>query len=84
MGISSLHGAKWQNVNDDNRKVYLTNAYRVPMTRPRQPIVIHIPGVDFDDHSAGIVLRWAVQFGNRPYDHLAFAASSKGSLLCCS
>jgi hypothetical protein len=49
MGISSLHGAKWQNVNDDNRKVYLTNAYRVPMTRPRQPIVIHIPGVDFDD-----------------------------------
>jgi hypothetical protein len=28
-------GAKWQNVNDDNRKVYLTNAYRVLLTRAR-------------------------------------------------
>jgi hypothetical protein len=42
-------GTKWQNVNDDNRKVYLTNAYRVLLTRARQGMVIYIPEGDSGD-----------------------------------
>jgi len=39
-------GTKWQNVNDDSRKIYLTNAYRVLLTRARQGMVIYIPEGD--------------------------------------
>jgi schlafen family protein len=39
-------GTRWQNVNDSNRKVYLTNAYRVLLTRARQGMVIYIPTGD--------------------------------------
>jgi hypothetical protein len=42
-------GTKWQNVNDENRKIYLTNAYRVLLTRARQGMVIYIPEGDADD-----------------------------------
>ena len=42
-------GTKWQNVNDNNRKVYLTNAYRVLLTRARQGMVIYIPEGALDD-----------------------------------
>ncbi|CUU14671.1 hypothetical protein CDS [Bradyrhizobium sp.] len=42
-------GTRWQNVNDDNRKVYLTNAYRVLLTRARQGMVIYIPRGDSID-----------------------------------
>jgi Uncharacterized conserved protein (DUF2075) len=39
-------GTRWQNVNDDNRKVYVTNAYRVLLTRARQGMVIYTPKGD--------------------------------------
>jgi Uncharacterized conserved protein (DUF2075) len=39
-------GTRWQNVNDENRKIYLTNAYRVLLTRARQGMVIYIPKGD--------------------------------------
>jgi Uncharacterized conserved protein (DUF2075) len=39
-------GTRWQNVNDENRKVYLTNAYRVLLTRARQGMVIYVPRGD--------------------------------------
>jgi len=42
-------GTRWQNVNDDNRKVYLTNAYRVLLTRARQGMVIYVPKGDVLD-----------------------------------
>ena len=42
-------GTKWQNVNDDNRKIYLTNAYRVLLTRARQGMVIYVPNGDAND-----------------------------------
>ncbi|MCA1393767.1 DUF2075 domain-containing protein [Bradyrhizobium sp. IC3123] len=42
-------GTRWQNVNDDNRKIYLTNAYRVLLTRARQGMVIYIPRGDSID-----------------------------------
>jgi hypothetical protein len=39
----------WQNVNDENRRVYLTNAYRVLLTRARQGMVIYVPKGDLID-----------------------------------
>jgi hypothetical protein len=36
-------------VIDDNRKVYLTNAYRVLLTRVSKAMVIYIPAGDTDD-----------------------------------
>jgi hypothetical protein len=42
-------GTRWQNVNDDNRKIYLTNAYRVLLTRARQGMVIYVPKGDSID-----------------------------------
>ena len=36
-------GSKWTKVNDENRKLYLKNAYRVLLTRARQGMVIFIP-----------------------------------------
>jgi hypothetical protein len=36
-------------VNDENRKIYLTNAYRVLLTRARQGMVIYIPEGEPDD-----------------------------------
>jgi DUF2075 family protein len=42
-------GTRWQNVNDENRKIYLTNAYRVLLTRARQGMVIYIPEGELGD-----------------------------------
>ena len=42
-------GTRWQNVNDGNRKVYLTNTYRVLLTRARQGMVIYVPAGDAID-----------------------------------
>ena len=42
-------GTRWQNVNDDFRKAYLTNAYRVLLTRARQGLIIYIPEGDTMD-----------------------------------
>jgi hypothetical protein len=39
-------GTRWQNVNDENRRVYLTNAYRVLLTRARQGMIIYLPKGD--------------------------------------
>ncbi len=56
----SFKGTKWQNMNSEIGKRYLTNAYRVLLTRARQGMVIFIPegsGVDetrdrkFYDHT---------------------------------
>jgi schlafen family protein len=52
-------GTKWQNVNDENRQVYLTNAYRVLLTRARQGMVIYVPKGDLLDATRPAhVLRW--------------------------
>lgn len=43
-------GNKWQNVNSDERRLYLKNTYRVLLTRARQGMVIFIPeGSDVDN-----------------------------------
>ena len=43
-------GSRWMNVNAEDRKLYLKNAYRVLLTRARQGMVIFIPnGSDRDE-----------------------------------
>lgn len=45
----SFKGSKWQNINKDERKLYLKNAYRVLLTRARQGMVIVVPNGDKED-----------------------------------
>ena len=42
-------GTKWQFVNDQDKRLYLKNAYRVLLTRARQGIVIYVPHGDDKD-----------------------------------
>lgn len=44
-----FQGTRWQNVNSESRRVYLSNAYRVLLTRARQGMVIYIPPGDNSD-----------------------------------
>lgn len=47
----SFRGNKWQNINKEERKLYLINAYRVLLTRARQGMVIVVPEGNPDDHT---------------------------------
>ncbi|HMT53234.1 MAG TPA: DUF2075 domain-containing protein [Saprospiraceae bacterium] len=47
----SFVGNKWQNINKDERKKYLLNAYRVLLTRARQGMIIVVPEGDINDHT---------------------------------
>lgn len=47
----SFCGNKWQNINKEERKTYLKNAYRVLLTRARQGMVIVVPEGDSEDHT---------------------------------
>lgn len=42
-------GNKWQNVNSEDKRMYLKNAYRVLLTRARQGMAIYIPYGDSSD-----------------------------------
>jgi len=45
----SFVGSKWNNINKEERKLYLKNAYRVLLTRARQGMIIVVPSGDTDD-----------------------------------
>lgn len=45
----AFKGTKWQNVNDDTKRLYLINAYRVLLTRARQGMIIFVPNGDDSD-----------------------------------
>jgi len=45
----SFVASKWNNINKEERKLYLKNAYRVLLTRARQGMVIVVPEGDNDD-----------------------------------
>lgn len=47
----NFRGTEWQNINDEIRKRYLLNAYRVLLTRARQGMVIFIPEGDESDRT---------------------------------
>lgn len=42
-------GTRWQAVNDDARKSYIANSYRVLLTRARQGLVVFVPGGSAED-----------------------------------
>ncbi len=42
-GFHDFRGSRWQNVNNDDNRKYLLNAYRVLLTRARQGMVIFLP-----------------------------------------
>jgi hypothetical protein len=44
-----FRGTVWQNVGSDFQRIYLSNAYRVLLTRARQGMVIYIPKGDLND-----------------------------------
>lgn len=46
---NSFVGNKWQNVNSEDKKLYLKNAYRVLLTRARQGMAIYVPEGDESD-----------------------------------
>jgi Uncharacterized conserved protein (DUF2075) len=45
----AFKGSKWQSVNDEARRLYLKNAYRVILTRARQGMILFIPKGDKSD-----------------------------------
>lgn len=47
----NFSGSKWQTIQDDQRRLYLKNAYRVLLTRARQGMVIFVPRGDSQDHT---------------------------------
>jgi len=57
-------GTKWQNINDEYRRVYLANSYRVLLTRARQGIVIFVPQGDISDYTR------PPEFYNETFDFL--------------
>ncbi|MGA2375149.1 MAG: DUF2075 domain-containing protein [Candidatus Sulfotelmatobacter sp.] len=47
----AFKGTKWQSVNDDSRRLYLKNAYRVILTRARQGMVLFVPRGEASDRT---------------------------------
>jgi DUF2075 family protein len=47
----SFCGNRWNNINKEERKQYLKNAYRVLLTRARQGMVIVVPSGDCEDQT---------------------------------
>lgn len=47
----AFKGTIWQNVNDETKRLYLLNAYRVLLTRARQGMVIFVPQGDHRDRT---------------------------------
>jgi hypothetical protein len=45
----SFVGTKWNRINQDSRRTYLKNAYRVLLTRARQGMVVVVPDGSGDD-----------------------------------
>lgn len=60
----SFVGSKWQNINKEERKTYLKNAYRVLLTRARQGMVIVVPEGNIEDHTC------QPEFYNSTYQYL--------------
>lgn len=48
-GYYRYRGSSWNHINNEQRKRYLKNAYRVLLTRSRQGLVIFIPEGDTED-----------------------------------
>lgn len=49
--VLQFKGTRWQSVNDTARRMYLTNSYRVLLTRARQGLAVFVPTGSEDDHT---------------------------------
>lgn len=49
--LYNFKGTKWQQDNDQFRRIYLANLYRVLLTRARQGMVIFVPRGEVTDHT---------------------------------
>jgi len=47
----AFKGTKWQDVNDEFKRLYLKNAYRVILTRARQGMIVFVPKGDASDRT---------------------------------
>ena len=47
----AFRGTKWQSVNDESKRHYLKNSYRVILTRARQGMIIFVPKGDASDRT---------------------------------
>jgi DUF2075 family protein len=45
----SFRGKRWENINSEDRRRYVLNAYRVLLTRARQGMVVFVPPGDVND-----------------------------------
>lgn len=61
---NSFVGNKWQNVNSEDKQLYLKNAYRVLLTRARQGMAIYIPEGDSLDNTR------KPEYYDKTYDYL--------------
>jgi hypothetical protein len=62
--FQTFKGTKWQKIQQNIKKKYLLNAYRVLLTRARQGIIIFIPEGDEEDKTR------PKKFYNETYDYL--------------
>lgn len=60
----NFRGSAWQNVNDETRRQYLKNAYRVLLTRARQGMIIFVPEGNNEDMTR------KPEFYDSTYDYL--------------
>lgn len=60
----SFVGSKWNRILNEQRKIYLKNAYRVLLTRARQGMIIVVPNGDIEDHTRN------PEFYNGTFDYL--------------
>ena len=58
-------GTKWQNINKEEDRLFLKNAYRVLLTRARQGMVIFVPEGSDEDPTR------SPEYYDRTYDYLA-------------
>ena len=49
LDYKEFRGTSWNNINDESRKLYLKNSYRVLLTRARQGMIIFVPYGDKKD-----------------------------------
>jgi hypothetical protein len=47
----AFKGTKWQSVNDESKRLYLKNSYRVILTRARQGMILFVPRGDALDRT---------------------------------
>lgn len=50
-GYFEFKGTKWQNINSEEKRLYLKNTYRVLLTRARQGFIIFVPEGDLEDET---------------------------------